>query len=105
VREGGRVVKVTVRPAPTSLEGFDDALAEARPLPGMSLPVLQQKWAKTAELLYDRARFWDAQVKEAEEGPVMVLGTLLEAARLCAAHDRDRAAWWESHAKEVAKQR
>jgi hypothetical protein len=96
---------VTVRPAPTSLEGFDDALAEARALPGMSLPVLQQKWAKTAELLYDRARFWAEVVQAAEDDAQPIPEVLIEAARLCAAHDRDRAKWWESHAEGVARQR
>jgi hypothetical protein len=98
-------MRVTVKPDLTSLEDFDAALKAARPRPGMSLPALQQKYADTADLYQRRAKFWDAQVKEAEEGPVMVLKSLLEAARLCAAHDRMQARRWLTHAEEVAKQR
>jgi hypothetical protein len=98
-------MRVTVRPAPASLEEFDIALAEARPLPGMSLPTLQQKWAKTADLLRERARFWDEELKAGEEWSVGLPETALEAYRLCAAHDRMAAARWETHADEVAKQR
>jgi hypothetical protein len=98
-------MRVTVRPDLVSLEDFDAAMEAAQPRQGMSLPTLQQRYADLADLYRRRASFWAAQVAAAEEGAQAVPPALVEAARLCAAHDRLQARRWVAHGEEVAKQR
>jgi hypothetical protein len=101
-------VTVNLQPAGGDLaspEDFDAAIEAARPRAGMSLPQLQVKYDATADLFWRRARFWDAELKRAEDGDTPVPGSALAAYRQCAAQDRMRAAQWVQHAKDVARQR